>query len=518
MDYAGYGIQNAYDPAGTAVAPVTVSLATGNIPNAAVTITDPTATPNLISGPLPKAFPIDSGVIIQYQPIVVNGVEQALVYNLQWSSTSFSDCELAPEGGLIIDPTSGTGNPIVAGSGRTVILDSNNFLGPAPAYFTNGQSYFVCMQGFRVNPGLGTFTASAWSDVTVTVGPPAGGSGTNTVSGKVLIPDTASPSGPLYAGCYDTKAGKIYSDVNEGPQPSSLGDNLYSVSGIPTAASCFMFAMIDQDSNGLIGPSNPNSSLPSGAASSDIYNTNAQNPATIAIAGSTVQDIDLTPYVNNSAYTLGTEHVQATDLSSTTQETYNLKFLVTPLMGLPTQVTLLAGPYVVAPADFAICSTCGEQSEFNIVLNTNGVRPQVGDSYDLQITYSDATIAPDFVTLMVTGVSDTFASSLTPIGAAPGATPTFRWTDPLNPSTYGYQFLLSDSTGNPIWQIPGVNAFSGIFSSSITSVPWSTTKDPTGASNPPSVTTLVGGVTYTWSISVQDSNGNSAKTQVTFVP
>jgi len=49
-------------------------------------------------------------------------------------------------------------------------------------------------------------------------------------------------------------------------------------------------------------------------------------------------------------------------------------------------------------------------------------------------------------------------------------------------------------------------------------VPWSTTKDPTNASNPPSVTTLTVGATYTWSIAVQDTDGNSAKTQVTFVP
>jgi len=521
-DHYAYGVPNAIDPVGTAAAPVTVSLATGNVTGAAVTMNDPTTTPNLVSSPLTKAYPIESGAIIQYQPIVFNGVEQAAVYTLQWASTSITDCEAGTEGGyMIIDPNTGDGNPLAAGGGRTVILDSNNPGSPALiSPLVDRQSYYFCMQGWRVNPGVGSLTPSSWSVVNppVTIGPPTGSSGTNTVSGNVIIPDGPQPNGPLYAGGYDTKTGKIYSDVNQGPLvTASQGGNPYSVSGVPTGTSCFMFAMIDQDMNGLITPSNPKQS---GPQSGDIYNTNTQNPATITIGGNTVQDIDLTPFVNNNASTVATEHVRATDASSNTQETYNLKLLVAPLFGLPSQVTLLSGPNVIAPADFAICSNCGAQSEFNISLNTNGVRPQVDDTYTLEITYSDVTIPADFVMLKVTGVSDAFATSLVANGSAPGGTttPTFSWVDPPNAGNYGYQFLLSDSNAKPIWQIPGANAFFDIFPSSITQVPWSTTKDPTNASNPPSVTTLTVGATYTWSIAVQDTDGNSAKTQVTFVP
>jgi hypothetical protein len=277
--------------------------------------------------------------------------------------------------------------------------------------------------------------------------------------------------------------------------------------------------MLDQDADGLITPSNPTAAATESTSSSgDIYNTNAQNPSIVTITGNTVQDVDLTPYANNSSPVLTTQHVMATDLSNNPQQSYDLNLVVTPLIGLPIRATLLSGPNVIAPADFAICTTCGEQSEFNISLSTNGVRPQVGDSYVLEITYSDTQIQPDMVTLTVTGVSDAFATSLNPVGPAPGTTPTFSWADPANPNSYSYRFLLSDSTGNTIWQIPGQNSFVNFFSSSITSVPWSTASDPTGANNPPGVATLTSGATYTWSVTVRDTNGNSAQTQVSLVP
>jgi hypothetical protein len=553
MDYPGYGIQNFVDPAGTASTPVTV---TRNISNAAVALTDPPVA-GALPGPNPKASVIQpnatdsfAGLIIQYQPIVQNGVEQATKYNLQWIDLasqqgiggSNSTCQTSPDGGLIIEAGTGNGG-IIAGSGRTVILDSNNTVSaissfpiPLAGYFQSGHTYFICMQGLKLdlaNANSGNpFLQGAWNfvngnaGVTIPNGPPAGG---NAVSGNIIIPDLVSPAGPLYTGCYDVNSGNIYAASTQFDSlvTASVGMNPYSVSGVPTGASCFIFAMIDQDSDGLITPVNPTSAARtnSQSTSGDIYNTSAHNPTTVTITGNTTQgvDVDLTAYSNNSNPAVSTQHVLATNVNSSTQESININLLVTPSVALPTQVTLLSGPNVIAPADFAICTTCGEQSEFNISLNTNGVRPQVGDSYVFQITYSDPTQQPEVVTLSVSGVSDAFATSLQQVsGGNPASTttPTFSWTDPANPTSYSYRFLLSDSTGNAIWQIPGPNVFSNFFSFSglITSVPWSTTKDPTGAKNPPSVTSLTSGATYTWSISVQDSNGNSAQQQVQFKP
>jgi hypothetical protein len=525
MDFAGYGIGNAFDPIGTS----TVTVGMANVTNVAVALSDPSLV-GAIPGPGIKATPIESGVIIQYTPIVQNGVEQPLLYNLQWAAGAGNNaaCETAPDGGYIVD-ASGQGNPIVSGSGRIVILDSQNPASPAFQEFVDTQQYSICMQGLKFNPSVG-FTQGGWQPINpaVTIGPPTGGAGTNTVSGNVIIPDTVTPSGDLYAGCYDTKTGKIYSDVILAGNLviASQGGNPYKVAGVPTGASCFLFAMLDQDGDGVIGPSNPTPSQGSFTLSTagDIYNTNAHNPATVTITGNTTQDIDLTPFSNNSNPNVSTQHVQSMNLSGSTQESYNLNFLVTPLIGQPKEVTLLQGPNVVAPADFAICTTCNDVAEFNIILNTNGARPQVGDSYVLQITYTDTTLPPDVVTLTVTGVSDAFATSLTPVVSAGTTTPTFSWTDPSNATNYMYQFLLADSTGNTIWQVPGQNAFlnfASLFPSSIVSIPWVTPpsgKDPTGAVNPPSVASLTSGTTYTWSITVVDSNSNTAVKQVAFQP
>jgi hypothetical protein len=98
----------------------------------------------------------------------------------------------------------------------------------------------------------------------------------------------------------------------------------------------------------------------------------------------------------------------------------------------------------------------------------------------------------------------------------PGVTPAFNWTDPLNASSYTYQFYMNDSNGNVIWQVPATNSTSNGFSSAITSIPWGT--DPTGGGSNPAVGSLTLGKTYLWQITAQDSNGNSAATQVQYQP
>src|SRR5205807_2301360 len=110
-----------------------------------------------------------------------------------------------------------------------------------------------------------------------------------------------------------------------------------------------------------------------------------------------------------------------------------------------------------------------------------------------------------------------FATSLDPqIGISVSTTPTFTWTDPINASSYTYQFNMNDSNGNTIWQIPGSNSNSNGFTSSTTSITWGT--DPTGGGSTPSIGSLTLGTNYSWQIQVQDNNGNSAVTQVQYQP
>ncbi len=523
MDYVRYGVPNAYNPAGTA----TVTVGAANVTSANVTLLDPTAAVATPVAPAMKIFPIDQGVIVEYQPIVKNGVEQAQFYNLQWTSdtdpsTNISSCETGPDGGYIFST-----NEIAAGGGRFVIIDSAN---PASTnlfsgLLQNGSQYRFCMQGIAIN-SIPAAVLGAWAVETtmVTVGEPAAGSGTNTLSGNVTVPDSASPSGPLYAGCYDEKTDNLYAASIEQSAlvTASVGVNPYQVNGIPTGAACFPFAVIDQSNDGLITPSNPGAITSSinQALGGDIYNLNDPTTSIVNITASTTKNIDLTAYTANSGSTLTTQHLKAVSLSNSTSESYNLHLTVNPLVQLPVTVTLLSGPNVMAPMDFAVCTTCSG-SEFNLLLNTNGVRPQVGDTYKIQISYGDSSILPDSATLMVTGVSDSFATASSPSGTGAGTTPTFSWIDPTNASSFIYQFSLMDSLDNLIWQVPGQQTpTTNGFSSSITSVPWSTTVDPTGANNGASVTSLTTGATYTWSISTIDpNNGNNTATyQVTFQP
>jgi len=208
-----------------------------------------------------------------------------------------------------------------------------------------------------------------------------------------------------------------------------------------------------------------------------------------------------------------TQHYQQTSTSGTNTG-YTLGFNVRAGNKLPVAITLTSGPNVVNPLDIAACSYCGTP-QFDYYISVNSDRPTVGDAYSFQVTYSDGT--SETLTATVSAVLDAFATNLAPQGtSSTSTTPTFTWTDPSSASSYIYQFYLWDSNGNTIWQIPGNNSNLNGFDSTITSITWGT--DPTGGGSTPTVGSLTSGATYNWQISVQDSNGNSAQTQVNYQP
>jgi len=103
-----------------------------------------------------------------------------------------------------------------------------------------------------------------------------------------------------------------------------------------------------------------------------------------------------------------------------------------------------------------------------------------------------------------------------------GTTPNFTWTFPSNPGNYTYSFSLQQnncSSNCTIWQIPSDSSSNGFTfaqtqtSSTTGQITWGT--DPTGnSSNRPSGS-LNRAYDYTWSIAVQDSNGNLAQSSAT---
>lgn len=465
MDNLGYGAQNASNPSSSAVE---VSISNANATNASVTLTDP-ATVSLTgsSSAIELVSPIESGAVVMFQPIATNNgnnqVELATGYRLQWSTVSGSACTASSTGKTF---------PAIGTKGMPVFVTG---LSDGPAYF--------CLQGQTAT------STSAWSSVVgpVTIGPIAGA---NTVSGTITFSGTAN--GPLYVGCYDQNTqSNIYAASYQNP----VSGQAYSISGVPTGADCFMFGIVDQNNDGLID-------------TSDIQNTNGDNNSGVLVSGNTTANIVLPS--GNSKASLATQHFRGVNQGNA-YDNYSLNLDVRGLLRLPVSVELVSGPNVLLPMDIGDCGDCG--NEFSFSLNVNS-RPNTGDSYGLKVTYSDGT--SETLNPAVSTVLDAFATNLLPSGSGASTTPTFLWTYPSSPASYSYQFQLMDSTsGNTIWQIPSNKSNSNGFSNSVTQIVWGT--DPTGNNNLPTVGNLGDGCPYQWQIATQDSNGNSAQFQASFV-
>jgi len=232
----------------------------------------------------------------------------------------------------------------------------------------------------------------------------------------------------------------------------------------------------------------------------------------------------------NSLVQVQTQYTQSTS-SSGSSTNYQLNLDVSELNKLPVAVTLTSGPNLIDPVDMSnYCQGCGTP-QFQYPSTIPSGTPNVGDTYDFTVTYSDGsqdtgTTVNGAVTgwngtSSVVGASD-LATNLSPVGtSSTSLTPTFTWTYPANASSYVYSFYLCCYNNSNIWNIPSNNSKSNGFTSAqipAASIPWSTTTDPTGASNPPTVTSLTNGTTYNWAIQVQDSNGNQATTQTWYQP
>jgi hypothetical protein len=456
MDNLGYGAQNASNPTGSTAS---VQVSSANLSGVTVTLTDPGATTLSTAPTLKMVSAIDQGAIVQFKTATNgNGVEAATSYTLEWGT----DSTFATFTGSKTFAATGTN-----GSNLWIVSGLTN--GGQPLYFRA--------------QGVAGSSTSNWSTASsgVTIGAPTGG---NTVTGTVTFTGTAS--GPLYVGFYDQNTNNVYAT----PIANPVSPQQYTVQ-VPTGSNYFFFGIIDQNNDGIVGPG-------------DISNTDSNSSGSLAITGTATENLTLPS--GNSTVTLTTQHWQQGSSSG-----YNLNFDVRGLSKLPVAVALVSGPNVIIPADMGKCIGCGKD-QFNFSVNMNGDRPNAGDAYGLLVTYSGGT--SETLPATVGAVLNAFATNLSPTGTGVSTTPTFTWTDPSSPSSYTYQFWLTDSNNNTIWQIPGSNSNSKGFSNTTTSIVWGT--DPTGGGSTPTVSSLASSATYSWQIQTQDSNGNEAQTEVSF--
>ncbi len=492
MDTLGDGQQNSSDPSYTSSGTGTIS--TANITGAPVTLTDPNPLNAPGSNPnINVVSPTDLGVVISFGPVTTtaNGsIEAATSYIVEWSTTtSFSST------------ASYTFKANGAGGANVWIL--NNGTSGMTGSFTDGTVYYfrARAQNAAGHPSGYSYWGTSTTPTPVTIG--AGTTG-NQVQGTVTIPSGITPTGPLYVGFYSQTTGifgaRIASPV--------VGANNYTVF-VPSGTGYFNFAILDQNNNGLVDVG-------------DVTNVNQSNGSSksVNISGPLTGQ-NLTLPSANSAATVQTQY-QSSSSPSGSSTNYQLNFNVRPGIKLPVSVTLMSGPNVINPVDMSQCSNCGNtQYGYSVTIDSN--TPNVGDAYTFLVTYSDLSTDTQTLTATVTGWnggSSVVGAANLPSNLLPSVSgttqPNFSWTDPASDSSDTFSFYLNDNNGNTIWQIPGENSSSNGFSNSITSLTWDV--DPTGGGNTTSVTSLTHLTQYNWDIQAQDSNGNTAQTQVYFIP
>ncbi len=520
-----------------------VSVTAASVTGVGVTMSSPTySTPS--SNPSMEVFPSAGGVAIFYHPSTVNNAngnkeEDANEYTVEWAVTTGSDglgnptCALGGgTGGAQFLTVAGSHTFYAVGAhGATVWILNNTMAGAST--FTSGQSY--CFQARSFNTLATTTHPSGWGNYADSSGSPlavkilsAGSalcsSNCTTASGTVTIPSGVTPvsGAPLYVGFYqqsDSSNGPTALYATEISAPVT-GANSYSIT-IPNGSNYYIFGILDQNNDGQIDAGDV----------TDTNNNNSSPAVTLSGSATTVNDNSL-PATNSVAAVQTQYSTCGTNCSS-----YNLSLQVREGNKLPVAVTLYSGPNLLNPVDMGQCSSCGS-IQFDYSASLLGGTPNVGDTYNFTVTYSDGSVDQGSAgtingkatafgsTGAVVGAND-LPTNLSPSGTSSTSTsPNFTWTFPSNPSNYTYSFYLQQNncSGNcTIWQIPGQNSNLNGFTYAQTQtgattgqITWGT--DPTGATNAPSVGTLTTGATYYWSISVQDANSNQAQTSVSYVP
>jgi hypothetical protein len=481
MDTLGFGSLNQADPSGSKSH---VAVSNTDVTGASLAITDP-ASPDLASGPGPALnaiSPTDLGVVINFGAITTtngagNQVEAPTSYTVEWSTDP-----------NFISPAPASYSFAAGGANGTSVWFLNNGTSGMTGSFSNGTAYYFRARGVAAGGNSPWINYGGSTPLAVTIGAP---SAVNTMSGTVTF--TGNATGPLYVGFFDISTGHAYATQIAKP----VSPQGYTIQ-VPSGSSYFFFGVLDQNNDGMIDPG-------------DLSNTRNNQSSGVDVSGNQTEDLALTAI--NSTALVTTQHWTQT-IQSNTNTGFNLSFDVNEGDKLPVAVSLISGPNVLDPVDIGKCINCGN-NHFQYSVGISSATPNVGDSYAFQVTYSDGTA--EQVTATIGGILSGFATGLLPDGTGGSTTPTFTWTDdPTSGANYFYQYYLSDSNGNQIWQIPGNNSKSNGLTSAITSIPWGT--DPTDPSNIPSVPTLTGGATYYWQIQSQDVNGNTAQTQVQYIP
>jgi len=401
-----------------------------------------TPAPEPAQAPQVIVYPGNGGNFVLFDgPQNANGLPLADKYTVSWS-------------------TSATGSP-VAGSKDVWSGDKDFFvhLGGASSLY------------YRVTAtGGGSSAASAWVRGTAPTG-------TGSVTGKIFFPGVAV-TGPLFVALADESTSPPRFHVVAVASPTSGGT--FSATNVP-AGTYSIYPVLDLNNSGTYDPGDI------GPADSNDFNPS------VTVSTGAVAAADITLVNENASTVLTTGHGKGNQY-----EWYNLNLASQSMKKQVVKAQLLSGPQLPGLIDLGL-----EGNQFRAWLNVS--RPTVGDSYQIRLTYADAST--ETVTRAVSAVLDTFPTALAPSGYIDyNPTPTFSWQPPSPaPAEYNYSIWVSEVNGsNGIWDA--------------WSIPSSQRSIVYGSQGDVMQDVLTDGVSYNWSLNVTDRNGNQAQTQATFTP
>ena len=452
IDTQATGITNESDPEGTSS---TVTLPNSNATGVNFAIVD--RTPSAPVMPPQNQFhvsPADQTAVLSYSaPLDGNGEEIATSYNVYYSTNNFAT-------------TLGPVNFKAQGNNVNVFI-----LGGTLATLTNGVTY-----QFKMSAVNSTGESAKTAAVSATIGAVTGNF---TVSGTVTYPSLTAV-GPLYVGVYGNSG--IFVDVISSPPANGTSGVPFTITGIP-AGTYQNFAIIDVNKDGEIDIG-------------DLQNVcNHCNTPTINVSGSmSGQSLTLTSFTATPAIPTSVSG------SSSQANSYSLQPQITAGTKLPVSMTLFSGNNVAVPYNM---NADQHDSSYSPVY-TNSTQPNVGDQYQFLVTFSDGSTA--VMSAPVTAVL-AFPQSLQTSGSA--TVPVLSWAAPsplptITPYTYSVNLNSTNNSFPENWNYFGPNNGNGIPSTQ-TSVTYNT--DGSASPNSP----LVAGVTYSWSVAVQDNDNNIAQ-------
>ena len=443
IDVLGNVVANASNPIGNSAV---ISISGGNATGVNITMSDPaTVTPVVPTGL--SVSPGDASALIQYQPpLDSNRREIATAYKLYW--------------GTDVNASTGGGSATFGAQG----INNNAYfakpLANVPLYFK-----------------LSALVGATESAASAVVGPVTIGAttGVNTISGAITFSGAAT--GPMFVGVYNSSTNNLYYKVITNP----VSPQSYSVAGVPNG-SYQPVALIDMNNNGVID-------------TGDITNVaRGSRPTLVTVSGNTTSNLTL-----SSAPAVG--EVQSNYNASAASSGYYLQLRALDGTKRVVAAVLYSGPNVPVPYDL------GPWSDSGLQFNLGTAVPTVGDTFALQVTYSDGTTSNISATVTAVLGASAVATGLSVNTATSRTIPTFTWATPSSPpASYVYYLYINGSDANWGYDNKGLG---------MPSTQLSVLYNVNGGATKSALTT---GVTYSWRVTVIDAAGNSAVYQVSYTP